>query len=352
MNCCTNCFTDKEIIGFILSNSTEIGNCDFCDSKDVQIIDARELEESFQPIIALFKPVADLGVIITEEKLLYENIQERWKIFKLPTPQLIKKLLSEIFSSSFSENDVLFNSPVEIELLFNQQLVFDFHEKKWENFAEEIKYKNRFFLTETIDLRLLSDLLKNFSKVYDKGKIFYRARISDKTGFKSHEMGKPSIDKTNAGRANPNGIPYLYLSTKIETTIYESRSSYLDFITIGEFKLLQPLNVVSLREISAISPFAFGENLENFIIHHKYLSRLEQELSKPVRRFDKELDYLPSQYLCEYVKSLGYDAIEYGSSLKLGGINLAVFNDSMLECKVAEIYEISSVELNYSKVPQ
>jgi hypothetical protein len=351
MNCCTNCFTDKEIIGFIFSNSTEIGTCNFCDSKDVQIIDARELEESFQPIISLFKPIADLGVTVSEEKLLYENIQDRWKIFKIGNKNVIKKLLSEIFASTIPENDVLFNSPVEIEALYSQPLPFDVHEKKWENFAEEIKYKNRFFLNEAIDLDLLASLLKNFSKVYDKGKIFYRARISNQKGFGSNEMGKPGADKTPGGRANPNGIPYLYLSTKIETTIYESRCSYLDFLTIGEFKLLQPLNVVSLRDISSISPFVLSENLENYIIHQKYLSKLEQELSKPVRRFDKELDYLPSQYLCEYVKSLGYDAIEYGSSLKMGGINLAVFNDNKLECKIAEIYEILSVDLTYKKVP-
>jgi hypothetical protein len=62
------------------------------------------------------------------------------------------------------------------------------------------------------------------------------------------------------------------------------------------------------------------------------------------------LDYLPSQYLCEYVKSLGYDAIEYGSSLKEGGINIAVFNDNKLEVKSTEVYEITSVNLTYQKL--
>jgi hypothetical protein len=350
MNCCTNCFNDKEIIGFIYSNSTETGDCDCCGAVATQLIDARELEELFQPVTSLFKTITDLGIVVTEEKLMHQKIQESWKIFKLADDDKVRNLLTAIVSDSIAPADPLLNTAVEIEILFTPTFAGDLHEKKWENFAQEIKYKNRFFLNETIDLDLLSNLLKNFSKSYDKGKIFYRARVSDKTGFVATAMGKPPADKATSGRANPNGIPYLYLATKAETAIYESRSSYLDYITIAEFKLTEPLKVISLREIAAISPFVFGDQLSNYITHQKYLARLEQELSKPVRRFDKELDYLPSQYLCEYVKALGYDAIEYGSSLKLGGINIAVFNDTKLEAKSVEVYEIADVNLNFKKV--
>jgi hypothetical protein len=350
MNCCTNCFNDKEIIGFIYSNSTESGNCDFCGTTATQIIDARELEELFQPVSLLYKTVAELRIVVAEEKLLHQKIQETWNIFRLKEDKVVRRLLSAILQDAMPPNSPLLNEPVEIEVLFNPALSTDLHEKKWENFAEEIKYKNRFFLSETIDFKLLSDLLENFVKTYDKGKIFYRARISDKTGFKVTDMGKPPAEKATSGRANPNGIPYLYLSTNVETTIYESRSTYLDYITIALFRLIEPMRVISLREIIAISPFVFGDKLSNYIGHQKYLARLEQELSKPVRRFDKELDYLPSQYLCEYVKSLGYDAIEYGSSLRIGGINIAVFNDLKLEVKSVDVYEISDVNLNFKRL--
>jgi hypothetical protein len=350
MNCCTNCFNDKELIGFIIEYSTEKGTCDFCVATDVQLIDTRELGELFQPLLDLFKTIGELSITVAEEKLFHQKVQELWKIFKDSDDASIKKILVSILSDIVPETDPLLTLPVEIAVLFDPALATDLHEKKWENFAEEIKYKNRFFLNETIDLTLLSDLLQSFSKSYPKGKIFYRARISDKAGFDLSRIGKPPVEKATSGRANPNGIPYLYLSTKIETVIYESRSSYLDFITIGEFKLIDTLHVISLREISTVSPFVFEDRLENYIIHQKYLSRLEQELSKPVRRFDKELDYLPSQYLCEYVKSLGYDAIEYGSSLNAGGINIAVFDDSKLEAKTVAVYEISTVDLKFNKV--
>lgn len=341
---------DKEVIGFIYSSSTELGFCDYCYSENVPIIDPRELQELFEPIVSLFKPVLLLGITVKEEKLLYQKIQDAWHIFKATDDRVIDNLLKNILSDNVPPTDLLLSSPVEIEALFNPSLVIDFHEKKWQNFAKEIKYKNRFFLNETIDLKLLADLLISFSKSYPRGKIFYRARISDKSGYDIGNMGKPPAEKATSGRANPNGIAYLYLSTKIETVIYETRSSYLDFISIGEFKLMDTLHVISLRQITTLSPFMFADQLQNYMIHQKYLSRLEEELSKPVRRFDKELDYLPSQYLCEYVKYLGYDAIEYGSSLYEGGINLAVFNDYKLEVKSVELYEISSVNLNFKKL--
>lgn len=349
MNCCTQCFTDKEIIGFILTNTTETGVCDFCAQTNVPVIDARELEEQFLQVVSVFKPVADLGIAVQEEKLLRQKLQEIWNIFNLPEIQQ-QVLLSTILSGSIPADDRLLVEAVELEVLVNPTPDGVIHEQKWESFANEIKNNNRFFLNEVVDLDLLAELLVNFSKTYSAGKIFYRGRVSEKSGIALAEMGKPPAEKSTAGRANPKGIPYLYVSTKVETTLYESRSSLLDYVTIAEFRLMEQLNVISLRGIDLFSPFGFGEQLSKHLANQKYLIRLEQELSRPIRRFDKELDYLPSQYLCEYVKSLGYDAIEYGSSLIKDGINLAVFNDSKLEIRGSEVYEIIDVDFTFQKV--
>ena len=304
----------------------------------------------FEPIAELYKPVAVLGIIVADPKKFHQKVQDTWNVFKHADEDIIKDHLQSILRDYKPVGDPLFTEPVELEALYSTIAGGDDHEAKWENFAEEIKYKNRFFLNETIDLKLLGNLLNYFSKTYSKGKIFYRARISESIGFKINEMGKPPADKSTPGRANPKGIPYLYLATSVETAVYESRSSYLDFITIAEYKLREPLSIVSLRGMLNVSPFIFGDSIQNYIVHQKYLVRLERELSKPVRRFDKELDYLPSQYLCEYVKSLGYDAIEYGSSLKEGGINLAIFNDDKLQPIGIEVYEVSNVNLDFNKI--
>jgi hypothetical protein len=84
--------------------------------------------------------------------------------------------------------------------------------------------------------------------------------------------------------------------------------------------------------------------------HKKYLSKLEKELSKPIRRQDSELDYLPTQYLCEFIKSIGFDGVEFRSSLNPNGYNLAIFNDDNFECVKSTLHEIKSVKFTSEKI--
>lgn len=78
-----------------------------------------------------------------------------------------------------------------------------------------------------------------------------------------------------------------------------------------------------------------------------YLLKLEEELSKPLRKQDVNLDYLPTQYLCEFIKSLGFDGVEYRSAMAEGGYNIAVFNDNNLECISARFYEVKGVKYEW-----
>src|SRR5690242_12265319 len=146
MKCCTNCFHDKEIIGFILSNSTEKGDCTWCNSSDVSLVEARELEELFEPVVFLFKTIKELGVSVPVEKTIFHKIQDNWNIFRLPDPAHGQALLCDIVSALLPSTDPLLNEPVEIEAMYKLGAISDIHEKKWENFAEEIKFKNRYFL--------------------------------------------------------------------------------------------------------------------------------------------------------------------------------------------------------------
>lgn len=145
MKCCVHCFSDKEIIGFIYSNSTETGDCDGCAAKGVELIDARELEELFQPVISLFKPIAVLGITVLEEQCLHQKIQDSWKVFNLPDESTTKKLLTAIVANSISANDQLLNEPVEIELLFKPGAVADVHEKNGKVLQKKLNLKTAFF---------------------------------------------------------------------------------------------------------------------------------------------------------------------------------------------------------------
>jgi hypothetical protein len=49
---------------------------------------------------------------------------------------------------------------------------------------------------------------------------------------------------------------------------------------------------------------ADNENLEDFLIYKSFINQLDIELSKPYNSEDKELEYLPTQYISEFIKSL------------------------------------------------
>ncbi len=332
MNCCTNCFLDIELIGFINQNSNEVGKCDFCETENTSLVDVQELQEQFINLLDIYN-------LDEDGKDIVSALQSDWNIFGLKDSDKIKELLRAIVIGLDDEYTILINSNVKILV---QDEIIELIEN-WEIFKKEIKEKNRFFFNNKANLEIIEDTLP--IRDYSKGKIFYRSRISDdEKGYPVKKMGKPPHKIAKSGRANPRGIPYLYLAQSIKTTMYEARATFLDYVSIGKYKLVEDITVISLRTSYQVSPWG-DFSLEEYVKNKPFLDTLENDLAKPLRRQDNELDYLPTQYLCEYIKSLGYDGVEYGSSLHDEGINLVIFNDKKLECNSVEVHEISKIEI-------
>ncbi len=198
-------------------------------------------------------------------------------------------------------------------------------------------------------MKLSDDLNK---KDLPKGKKLYRARICDNPkGHQVEKMGNPPNKLAKSGRANPNGISYLYLANDIDTTLYEVRASLFDYVTVGTFELKESINVINLsRSTYDVFRLAELESLENVMIHGSFIDKLEQELSKPRRRSDSELDYLPTQYISELIKSMGFDGIEFKSSLYSEGVNVAIFNPDKFKCLEVKVYDITKIKLESVKL--
>lgn len=267
-------------------------------------------------------------------------------------PKERKLLLRAIIADDYKAYKKLIEGKVVLKLSnTDSHLIVGPLELSWEKFAEEIKSQNRFHIKNTIDLLKLKTLLVRYEKHISKGKKFYRARISKNIkGYKKTEMYNPPIDLAKAGRANPDGISYLYIADNIKTSLYEVRSSLFDYVTVGEFRLKKDMRIINLRG-DTYDPIFLAEQgvLEDFLIHLPFMTKLEQELSKPRRRSDNELDYLPTQYLSEFIKSMGYDGVEFQSSLYPEGYNLAIFNHDKFECLSTQVYEIESIDLKHKK---
>ncbi len=355
MNCCINCFESRYINSIILNNKT-VGNCDFCKSQNISIYEASKLNRNFAGILDLFVVDIENGKPI-ETQIISDYFHKKVFTQTLIDTNNIKQLISDIIKDDIADYQVLLDNLVILrfqnaqdEEEANQPLFLS-----WDKFSEEIKTVNRFHLKNPLDLKKLKALFKHFRKEIYKGKKYYRARISDNPkGYTIDQMGNPPNKSAKSGRANPNGISYLYLANDILTTLYEVRASLFDYVTVGTFRLEENIRVINLShstyDIFELAELEELQSLEEVMIHGSFIDKLEQELSKPRRRSDSELDYLPTQYLSELIKSMGFDGIEFKSSLYQNGVNLAIFSPHKFKGLEVRVYDIENIKLDYTEL--
>jgi hypothetical protein len=156
-------------------------------------------------------------------------------------------------------------------------------------------------------------------------------------------MGKPPTEKAIEGRANPQGISYLYLASNSDTAIAEKRSQLKDAITVGEFRVNDEIIVIDLRNPQIGTPFKWGDNLEFVLKIQGFLKLLGFILSKPVDRNKTQLEYLPTQYLCEFIKDQDFHGVLYNSFLG-DGYNIVLFDETKVDCVSTKLYEITSIK--------
>lgn len=350
MNCCINCFESNYLKSIIIKNNIQ-GNCDYCKSENINIYETSELNIFFKNIIGLYEEDAHNGKSIEER--IVSDFPKKAFTETLISSGNIKSLLQEIMKDDLGEYNNILNNPVslKIDLSDVEETITKPLSLSWDIFSDEIKKKNRFHFVSALDLEKLKSLFKHFEKEIIKGKKFYRARISGSMSvYKKEDMGNPPAHLAKSGRANPEGISYLYLAGDLVTTLYEVRASLFDYVSVGTFKLDDNIKVVNLSEKTYdIFRQAELETLDELIIHKSFIRKLEEELSKPRRRSDSELDYLPTQYLSELIKSMGYDGIEFESSLNKKGLNLVIFNPEKFSCIEVKLYDIENIKLSYTE---
>lgn len=358
MFCCSNCFVDTEIKAIIDGYQTT-GNCDFCGSRRVQVYEIgkdQAIAELFDGLLDIYTPISDLPDSFPREQtdLMKNILLNDWNIFNLNSER-IYRLITEICSSRYKDQPELFDSPVGIRQTQDCDYLEEHSILKnncWIDFVEGIKRKNRFH-SNYINTDRLFVFLRCAAKSHRKGEIFFRSRVChDETGFKRSEMGPPPNDMAKAGRVNPVGISILYLADSEETTFYEIRAGIYDYVTAGKFKLLEDIDVINLANIDRISPFIgvdYDFDFTEYAINIKHLKMIAKEIAKPLRN-DNALDYLPTQYISDYIRSKGYAGIEYGSTLRRQGTNLAVFNKDLFKCTSTRVYDIQSISYDYDPI--
>lgn len=341
MRVCSNCFSDIEIIGFLGSRASEVGQCDFCNCLNVNLIDIEELFEFFKVFFNNFKPDK-------KGEPLIDLVQRHWSIFRTREigVTIISYIISQLKISVVSAHELVNYIP---EILENVQY--------WTILKEKIKWETRYiidigYLTEDLGW----DKLLRSKSTISKSDRFYRARLhynENLNPYINKDMFCPDPLKATSGRANPSGIPFLYLCDNKETVLYEIRSSYLDELSIGTFVLNELIDeeIMIADFTENFSVFFQGEEINTEIsdkIKAKLLKdSISRDLSKPMRRYDTEIDYIPTQFICEFIKVFsGVHGIKFRSSLHPEGNNIVIFNQRIMTCESVEKVKVKNVTIS------
>jgi hypothetical protein len=188
------------------------------------------------------------------------------------------------------------------------------------------------------------------------GGFMYRAQIGAKWEQQDHGEGvvidvptpldpdrmKPLTDRAREGRANPKGIPVIYLATEPETAVAEVRPWVGAYVSVGSFRITRPIRIVNFdagdtrRKVYMKEPNAAERE-------RAVWADIDRAFATPLNPADDVADYSPTQIVAELFRTRGLDGIAYRSSLAAGH-NVALFNPDGVELESCQLVEVENVE--------
>lgn len=339
MLCCADCIDDRHLRSHVIPDLSNVnGTCSFCKSENQALIRPIDLRDQFELLISIYK-------LDESGKTLVELLKSDWGMF--PKERMDALQAKELLAEILDDGEIVRHrySPLEQSKSIAM--------KHWEELRAELMHVNRFFPKTEINLNQLEELFSNLlAEEKDISQTWHRARIQQGDQiYTDDEMGSPPAHLASHGRANPAGIPYLYLASNILTAISEIRPHTGETICVASFGIPKGLNIVDLRHPrKTVSPFISQD--ENLVVilrgNIEFLEQLGQELTRPVLPKSAAFDYIPSQYLCEYAKMCGYDGVMYRSSVGEGK-NIALFDPAKAQILDVSQHYVSSVSVTIAE---
>lgn len=175
------------------------------------------------------------------------------------------------------------------------------------------------------------------------------AKIDDFPDAHPPSRMKPLSDRAPEGRANPKGIPYLYLATDKDTAMSEVRPWLGSYISLAQFRTVRELAIVDC-----------SRNIERHVIYFEETTPEEREkavwhdinraFSEPVDRSDDIASYAPTQIIAELFKRDGCDGMAYRSAFGKPGYNIALFDLDAARLINCQLYEAKSLKFEFQEV--
>jgi RES domain-containing protein len=276
--------------------------------------------------------------------------------------------------ATYSTEDALVSIPLECHETLLEDIEGSFHNEQWvkapggwwagshthddlrwswEGFAHTVKYQTRFHFGNLHGTRNndpgevpVADFLPMIGRLVERHKLLqvlpaktkvYRVRLRESGApwvLNAEQLGTPQPAKTQAGRMNPAGIPYLYTAFNPGTAVAETVSRPPQSVALASFVSMEDITILDLTKLPTVpSPFDLEKRYQRDELI--FLENFVWDIKQPVQRDGSEhIEYVPTQVICEYfaqafVPSNGGEAkiagIKYPSAVNPGHSNLVLF---------------------------
>ncbi len=179
------------------------------------------------------------------------------------------------------------------------------------------------------------------SSVINKEKNFY--------GYNEKDSFVPPVEQTKDMRANYKYIPYLYCANNPYIALVEIRPRLGSLVSVATIVNEEPMRLLDFTIQN--KPSKMSEAKKNLFLDLSIL------FSNPVANDDDILDYIPTQFIAEFAKNMGYDGIAFSSSLTPNinknnpdRYNFVIFNYNKCRVVKSNVVKITNIDIESSQI--
>ena len=187
------------------------------------------------------------------------------------------------------------------------------------------------------DVSKMEKLCQNIMETEIKEKPFW--------GFGEKNCDAPPKKDAIAGRANSAGISFLYAASDEKSAIMEMRPQIGQYFNVCKIEICRNILLFDFT-------YTTNELKEDEYTKSGDLYAISKEFSYP--NYGNPQDYIPTQYLCEYLRQKGFDGIRYKSAVSPEGTNLIIFDtdsaDKAYKIVESRVFEVENVDINFKQI--
>jgi hypothetical protein len=378
---CVRCFEDAEVRD-IIRRAGQIGACDFCGARKVDVAPVGVLADHFADLIADYSPTEPGTHYIPEledadgrsmDDLLEEDNEPFFAAdLAGELRQDLLQAIVDVIDGPPSSDGMIVRSVGEMwsrpedEIWAGNDYDDDFliaPPPRWTLFVEKIKRQRRFvrdeldendpshYLTDEV-LGLLERTLPAGHKIY-RGVLGGESIDGIPSPHRPDRMAGPKPEHCRrGGRVNPPGIPMLYCANDRATVIAEVRPWKGARVSIAEVLLRRAVRIV---DFSAGPPSSPGVDEIKLGDPSVTLTEIENtigfEMAKPIDPEDSEVEYVPTQYVAELVRAKGFDGVAFKSAVGPGA-NIVLFDPATAEIGAIALHAVTGVGYSFVDAPE